>query len=247
MKIDKISQSKFLISTLILIFTLSGCNSVAKKNALPNTLSRQEIKQGWKLLFDGKSSKGWRGANKEKFPEHGWTTDDGMLTILPGSKAGNIVSENMYSNFDLTFEFKAPINSNSGVKYFVLEDEYVKGDALGLEYQTHDTGQRPLLNEDPHPNTVACLYELLQAKNRTLNPAGEWNSARIVSKGTHVEHWLNGVKVLEYERGGKIFREAVAKSKFKDYDHFGEALKGHILLQDHNDLTSFRNIKIREL
>lgn len=221
--------------------------AIAQKVVSPNTLSQKEIKEGWKLLFDGKTTSGWRGANQDEFPEQGWSIENDMLTVLPRGKGGDIVTDSMYSNFELSFDFKAPLNSNSGVKYFVLEDTYEEGKALGLEYQTHDTGKRPLPDKDPHPNTIACLYDLLQAKNRTLNPAGEWNNARIVSRGTHVEHWLNGVKVLEYERGGKAFRAAVANSKFRVYPNFGEALKGHILIQDHNDSTSFRNIKIREL
>lgn len=235
------------ILLFLLTCFLSQTIAYAQKNVPPNTLSEKEIKEGWKLLFDGKTSNGWRGANKDKFPEQGWSTDNGMLTVLPQSKGGDIVTDSMYSNFELTFDFKAPLNSNSGVKYFVLEDTYEEGKALGLEYQTHIIKAGPLSDEDPHPNTMACLYDLLQATNRTVKPAGEWNSGRIIAKGTRVEHWLNGVKVLEYERGGKAFREAVAGSKFKVYPNFGEALKGYILLQDHNDSTSFRNIKIREL
>lgn len=247
MKTSQFSRKIFSVTIISFVFFLSAYNSVAKKNTDPNTLTQKEIKEGWKLLFDGKTSNGWHGTCKMKFPDQGWSIDDGMLTVLPGGKGGDIVTDSMFSNFELSFDFKAPVNSNSGLKYFVLENTYEAGKALGLEYQTHDTGKRPLSDNDPHPNTIACLYELIQAKNRVLNSAGEWNNARIVSKGTQVEHWLNGIKVLEYERGGKAFREAVAKSKFSNYPNFGEALKGHILLQDHNDLTSFRNIKIREL
>ena len=247
MKTNQTFRNVFIVTTLISVLILSGINTAAKKNTLPNKLSRLEIKQGWKLLFDGKSSNGWHSACKDKFSDQGWATENGMLTVLPGGKGGDIVTDRMFSNFELSFDFKAPVNSNSGVKYFVLENTYENGKALGLEYQTHDTGVRPISDNDPHPNTIACLYELIQAKNRVVNPVDEWNNARIVSVGKHVEHWLNGIKVLEYERGGKKFREAVEKSKFKDYANFGEASRGHILLQDHNDLTSFRNIKIREL
>lgn len=247
MKTSQFPRKMFSVTILFFVFVLSAYNAVAKKNTYPNTLTQKEIKEGWKLLFDGKTSNGWRGACTVKFPDQGWSIDDGMLTVLPGGKGGDIVTDSMFSNFELSFDFKAPVNSNSGVKYFVLENTYEAGKALGLEYQTHDTGKRPVSDNDPHPNTIACLYELIQAKNRVVNPSGEWNFARVISRGTHVEHWLNGIKVLEYERGGKAFREAVAKSKFSNYPNFGEALKGHILLQDHNDLTSFRNIKMREL
>ncbi len=235
------------ITVIIVVFAFSQCNSPAQDNTAPNTLSENEISEGWRLLFDGKSSDGWHGACVEKFPAQGWSIENGMLTVLPEGYGGDIVTDSMFCNFELSFDFKAPVNSNSGVKYFVLENTYEAGKALGLEYQTHDTGKRPLSDNDPHPNTIGCLYELIQAKNRVLNPAGEWNNARIVSKGIQVEHWLNGVKVLEYERGGKAFRAAIENSKFRIYPNFGEALKGHILLQDHGDLTSFRNIKIREL
>lgn len=234
----------FSVTTIVAAFVISG-HVAAQQKSFPNTLTKQEIKGGWKLLFDGKTSDGWRGSNKEKFPEKGWLVEDGMLTVLANGHGGNIVTNAQYADFELSFDFMSPINSNSGVKYYVLEDTYVKGDALGLEYQTHDTGKRPFDDNDKH--SLACLYELLQAKNRKANPPGEWNNARIISKRKYVEHWLNGIKVLAYERGGKEFREAVAKSKFKSYPNFGEAIKGHILIQDHNDRTSFRNMKIREL
>lgn len=236
-----------IVLTVVVIGTLAFSRNTFNlpNEKAPNTLTKKEIKEGWKLLFDGKTTNGWRGANKNRFPDSGWAVEEGALTILPIGKGGDIITESMYSNFELTFDFKAPVNANSGVKYFVLEDSYVKGAALGLEYQTHDTGKRPLDDNDKH--SVGCLYELLQARNRTLNPPGEWNTAKIVSRGIIVQHWLNGKNILEYERGGKEFREAVAKSKFKNYPYFGEALKGHILLQDHGDRTYFRNIKIREL
>ncbi|WP_257670585.1 3-keto-disaccharide hydrolase [Parapedobacter tibetensis] len=225
------------------VFCIS--NPASSQEVGPNALTKKEMEEGWELLFDGKTTNGWRGANKASFPEKGWVVEDGTLTTQHNGGGGDIVTENMYSNFELSVDFKAPVNANSGIKYFVLEDVYEAGKALGLEYQTHDTGIRPL--DDGSLHSIACLYELLQATNRVVNPAGEWNSARIVARGIYVEHWLNGIKVLEYERGGKQFREAVAKSKFKNYPNFGKALKGHILLQDHADLTAFRNIKIREL
>jgi hypothetical protein len=230
---------------MTIAIAFSGCSSTSTTDAAPNELTQKEKEEGWVLLFDGKTTEGWRGANKTTFPEKGWIVEDGMLTTIKNGGGGDIITQNMYSNFELSVDFKAPVNSNSGIKYFVLEDTYEEGKALGLEYQTHDTGKRPL--DDSNLYSIACLYELLPATNRVVNPAGEWNNARIIAKGIHVEHWLNGIKVLEYERGGKAFREAVAKSKFKIYPNYGEALKGHILLQDHTDLTSFRNIKIREL
>jgi hypothetical protein len=178
---------------MVILFIFSQFTAFSQGNNAPNTLSENEISEGWKLLFDGKSSDGWRGACTEKFPEQGWSTDNGTLTVLPEGHGGDIVTESMYSNFEFSFDFKAPVNSNSGVKYFVLEDTYEAGKALGLEFQTHDKGIRPLVDKDPHPNTIACLYDLLQATNRKLNAAGEWNNARIVARGVIVEHWLNGI------------------------------------------------------
>ena len=240
---DLAFSAPIIMIFIAIAWVLSACTT--PKETEPNTLTKQEIADGWVLLFDGKTTTGWRGANKNRFPEKGWVVEDGMLTTLDKGGGGDIVTEKMYSNFELSVDFKAPINSNSGIKYFVLEDTYVEGSALGLEYQTYDTGERPF--DDTNLFSLACLYEIFPATNRVVNPAGEWNNARIIAKGIHVEHWLNGIKVLEYERGGEAFRKAVAKSKFKNYPNFGEALKGHILLQDHTDLTSFRNIKIREL
>jgi len=242
----KIRIYKEILLLAILITSLVSVNVIAQsKETSANILTKQEIREGWMLLFDGKTTKGWRGANKDKFPDKGWIVENGMLTILPAGEGGDIISNDMYSNFELSFDFKSPVNSNSGFKYFVLEDSYKAGTALGLEYQTHDTGKRPFDDQDKH--TLGCLYELLQATNRKANLPGEWNNARIISKGTKVEHWLNGILVLSYERGGEQFRNAVAKSKFSVYPNFGETKKGHLLIQDHNDRTDFRNIKIKEL
>lgn len=218
---------------------------IAQLNYIPNTLTDYEKRQGWKLLFDGTSSAGWRGAGKDKFPENGWVLNDGTMTITPGDGGGDIVTVDEYGDFELTFEFKLTEGANSGLKYYVIE----KGGNLGLEYQVLDDAKHPDAKMGRDGNrTVSSLYDLIPAaKNKRPNAIGNWNTARIVSKNNHVEHWLNGFKVLEYERGSKEFRDIVAMSKFKDKPGFGEAPKGRILLQDHNDLVSFRNLKIRNL
>lgn len=245
MKTHKSLYKIFFVIFNITAFLVLGCNSDKRNTIPPNTLTKKEIKEGWKLLFDGITTKGWRGANMDKFPEKGWIIDDGCLIVLEGESGGDIVTQNKYSNFEFSLDFKYEGNSNCGFKYFVLEDTYQHGQALGLEYQLLYAGTNEL--DDSNFRTLGSLYDLLPAKNRKLNPTGEWNNARVVSKGTTVEHWLNGIKVLEYERGGELFRDAVAKSKFAKFKDFGEATEGHILIQYHHNLMFFRNIKIKEL
>ena len=191
-------------------------------------------------MFDGRTSAGWRGANKSAFPEKGWEISDGVLTVL-GEKGGDIVTEKQFGDFDLSLEFKNTPGANSGVKYYVLEGGYRKGQVLGVEFQTADTG-----SDRNDTKSIGSAYDILRADVKEVKPAGEWNHMRIVSKDKIVQHWLNGYKILEYERGGAAFRQGVATSKFKDIKNFGEAPRGHILLQDHGNEVSFRNIKIRE-
>lgn len=231
-----------------------GDPGIPQENLIPNTLSDWEKNHGWKLLFDGMTSNGWRGAYKDKFPEKGWKIADGTLTVLSSGGAesangGDIVTADKYSNFDLTLEFKITKGANSGIKYFVTESEHNKGSAIGLEYQILDDENHPdaKLGNHEGSRTLASLYDLMKATNKRVNPIGEWNRARIVSKGNHVEHWLNGFKVLEYERGSEEFRKLVSESKYKIWKNFGEAPEGHILLQDHGDEVSFRSIKMKQL
>ncbi|WP_460976391.1 3-keto-disaccharide hydrolase [Spirosoma knui] len=246
---------KYLILTGLLLTTLLA----AEKPQTPNTLTDKEKKEGWKLLFDGKTTNGWRGAYKDKFPDKGWTVDEGALTIQQsdGSESqsfGDIVTDGEYGDFDLVFDFKLTEGANSGLKYFVVEQSpKPKGSAFGLEFQVLDDAKHPDAKMGRNGNrTVGSLYDLIPAKDKKANPIGEWNTGRVVSKGKHVEHWLNGSKVVEYERGSEQFRELVAMSKYKAPEYnangrFGEASKGHILLQDHGNKVSFRNIKIKTL
>jgi hypothetical protein len=236
------------------VVILAACAFAQKSSDVSNILSEKEIKDGWKLLFDGKTTKGWRGAYKTGFPEKGWEVRDGMLIVQPSgggeaANGGDIVTMDEYRSFDLTVDFKLTEGANSGIKYFVTEQQpQTPGSAIGLEYQLLDDARHPDAKLGINGNrTLASLYDLMPATNKKPNPIGEWNTARIVVKDKHVEHWLNGVKVLEYERGGKEFLAHKAESKFKDRKDFGEAPKGRILLQDHGNQVFFRNVKIRVL
>lgn len=247
---------KFKFTVFQIMLTLIACSISAANFAQQavvgkdNQITQKEKEAGWELLFDGKTSTGWRGANKDSFPKQGWEIKDGVLSVL-GTKGGDIITEKMYGDFDLKVEFRAnKQEANSGIKYYVLENEYRPGETLGLEFQTAYSDQSwEKLKTNPSKGSLGSLYEIIAAEGKLIhpNPIGEWNQARIVSKNNKVEHWLNGYKILEYKRGGKAYREGVASSKFKDIKNFGEVEKGHILLQDHDCLVSFKNIKIREL
>jgi hypothetical protein len=247
------------MKTLFVTAVLALGLIAAEKPQTPNTLTTKEKKEGWQLLFDGKTSKGWRGAYADKFPEKGWLIEDGLLTIskTDGSESthfGDIVTDGEYRDFDLMFDFKLTDGANSGLKYFVVEEKpKPKGSAYGLEFQVLDDDKHPDAKLGRNGNrTVGSLYDLIPAKDKKANPIGEWNTGRVVSKGSHVEHWLNGKKVLEYERGSEEFRKLVGLSKYSAasynaHGRFGEAPTGHILLQDHGDRVSFRNMKIKAL
>ncbi|RAW03392.1 3-keto-disaccharide hydrolase [Pseudochryseolinea flava] len=234
----------------------SPIDNIFQLNLLPNKITEQEKANGIVLLWDGKTTEGWRGAYKDKFPEAGWEIKDGTLSVVKSDGAesrngGDIVSNNEYAAFDLQFEFKLTEGANSGVKYFVTEKENNQGSAIGLEFQ--------ILDDDKHPDakmgvvgnrTLSSLYDLIPAaKNpRGIKKIGEWNQGRvIVYPDNRVEHWLNGYKVIEYTRGNNIFKALVARSKYADWQNFGMAEQGRILLQDHGDKVSFRSIKIKIL
>lgn len=228
-------------------------SNAPEKSYLINRLSENELKNGYKLLFDGSTVNGWRRAYDDKFPEKGWEVKDGILTVLKSDGAesrngGDIVTVDEYSNFDLSLQVKYTPGANSGIKYFVTESEKNNpGSAIGPEYQILDDFLHPdaKLGAQEGSRTLASLYDLIKAENKRRNEVGQWNNVRILSSGNHVEHWLNGFKVLEYERGSDAFRKLVSESKYKVWPAFGEAPAGHILLQDHGDEVSFRSIKIR--
>lgn len=225
-------------------------------NFVPNSLTAYEKKDGWQLLFDGKTSKGWRGARSNTFPQKGWAISNGAISVISAeggesANGGDIVTEKQYAAFDLSFEFKIAPGANSGIKYFVTLNEGNEGSAIGLEYQVLDDTLHPDAKMGRNGNrTLASLYDLIKAEKqkRFLRDPGKWNFGRIVVyPNDKVEHYLNGVKVLEYIRGSKEYRDLVAISKYVIWRNFGEAPKGHILLQDHGNAVSYRSIKIKEL
>ena len=203
---------------------------------------------GWVVLFDGKSLDAWRGYKKKDTSGTRWRVENGMLTLAPSTGADtkgrlDIVTKETFDRFELTWEWKAAQGANSGLKYYVLEDQDA---AIGHEYQIIDDERHPDAKIGAERQTAA-LYDVLAAKDRPLKPAGEWNESRIVASGPDVEHWLNGKRVLSYALDSDALRAAIQDSKFKDVARFGKLHKGHILLQDHGDQVWYRNIRIRRI
>jgi hypothetical protein len=230
-----------------LLLLIAGASLLSAAPA--NQLTDKEKAAGWKLLFDGKTTQGWRTFKKQTFPDKGWVVEDGWLHCLGkggGNKGGGeIISDAQFNDFELQWEWKQARAGNSGVKYFIIES---RKDALGHEYQMIDDERATGVDKGNRKQLTAAFYAVLAPTTPPpLKPPGEINTSRIIVKGNHVEHWLNGVKVLEYECGSDEVKAAVAASKFKDAAGFGDKVRGHLLLQDHNSEVWFRNVRIREL
>jgi hypothetical protein len=225
---------------------------IPQDSYLDNTLTDTEVKEGWKLLFDGKTAAGWMNAKTKQFPATGWEIKDGLLIVNPATKTqsgGDIVTTGKYRNFELSVDFRYAPGANSGIKYFVNTEknngEYA---SIGCEYQILDDKLHPDAKEGIGGNrTLSGLYDLIAPKNRKDNGPDQWNKATIIVKGNHVQHWLNGQMTVEFDRGTPAWKELVATSKFKKSPGFGEVTDGRILLQDHGNVVSFKNIKIREV
>jgi len=239
-----------------------GSKEAAARLSIPvamNTLTESEKAAGWRLLWDGKTLDGWRSARPGPFPSKKWEISDGVLTVHEASAAmalggGNIITRERFANFELCADFKVTPGANSGIKYFVQqnmdrETHTRGGPGVGCEFQILDDERHrdAKLGHDGN-RTLGSLYDLIApATSKKASPVGEWNTARILVQGKHVEHWLNGQRVLEYERGSAAFRACVAQSKFQNIPDFGEWPDGHILLQEHGTRVHFRNLKIRML
>jgi hypothetical protein len=233
----------------------SPADKIHVANYVPNTLSEQEKKNGFSLLWDGKTTSGWRGAYKATFPEKGWEIKDGILSVMPSGGAestngGDIITEKKYGPFELQFDFRLSEGANSGVKYFVTATEGNKGSAIGPEYQILDDEKHPdaKLGRDGN-RTLGSLYDVKTSQKipAAQRKIGEWNKGIIrVFPNNKVEYWLNGFKILDFERGSAEYLKLVSESKHKVWPNYGMAPKGHILFQDHGDRVFFRSIKIKE-
>ena len=243
-----------IMTTGLNTFRTRADDTIPEENFIPNTLTDWEKKNGWQLLWDGKTTSGWRGAKLNRFPERGWKIHDGILSVIASGGAesrhgGDIITTEKFRNFELIVEFRITEGANSGIKYFVDPNlNKGEGSAIGCEFQILDDEKHPDAKQGVSGNrTLASLYDLVPAIRKRFNGIGQWNRARIVVNGNRVEHWMNGFKVVEYERGTQLWTALVAHSKYKDWPNFGELSEGHILLQDHGDEVSFRTIKLRVL
>jgi hypothetical protein len=217
--------------------------SAASQAAPAATLPDDEKQAGFKLLFDG-TTKGWRQLGGKPLPA-GWDINDGALHHRKGAGGGDITVDETFDNFELRFDFKIAKDGNSGLKYRVVEQPNNSA-ALGIEYQIVDAKSTSADNKNKH--SLASFYDLVDAKVADPKPAGEWNDGKIVVKGNHFEHWLNGKKVVEIDFGSDAWKTAFAASKWSTSNpRFAAEPKGHIILQDHTDEVWFRNIRVKVL
>jgi hypothetical protein len=218
----------------------------------PNQLTAAEREEGWTLLFDGTSVDQWRGYNKEAFPDKGWSVVDGEIHVFKtGTEeegyGGDIITKDTYEDFDFSVDFMLSDTSNSGILYLVKEEADTPIWHNAPEFQLLDDATYVEMGVVTPAQLTGSNYDMHAAPENYMNPIGEWNTARVRKEGAHVEHWLNGNKVIEYDLWTPEWEALVAQSKFKDYPGYGRAKVGHIGLQDHGHLVRFRNIKIREL
>jgi hypothetical protein len=249
MKSDSCKMNKGIpihFGLFLLVILLLSLPAGSQNNKKEQTKGTKQI-----VLFDGTSTNAWRDTKTSEFPEHGWKIENGILTVLATTEKSegghDIVTREQFSRFKLELEVRLSEGANSGVKYMVI-DSYPgkKGEYLGLEYQLVDNERHPdaLLGVNGN-RKMATLYDIFPAAgNLKIHPPGKWNKVKIIVDGTHVEHWLNGRKAVEYNRDSDRFKEMVRLSKYNELKNFGEQEQGHILLQGHGNEVSFRKIKI---
>jgi len=254
-----------ILCSLMLLFISCGTEKQGRPVSPPsdefNILTAEEEEAGWKLLFDGDSFDGWRGIGLNAVPEGHWEIEEGWVKKIPSGEVplqedgqplvgGDIMTIETFEDFELYLEWRISPAGNSGIKYNVSEEMSASSPpehaALGFEYQILDDALNPE-GQIGSKRSASSLYDLVEPEGKTLQPAGEVNSTRILFQGSHGEHWLNGVKVLEYDIDTEDFQSLLAESKYKDIEGFAQKRKGHIVLQDHTDAVWFRNIKIRSL
>ncbi len=235
----RVKSKPFFLRSALLVSLFAFAASIHAASG-HNTLSAREKKKGWKLLFDGRKIEGWRSYRSNTFPKDGWVVENGTLHKQAGKRPGDIMTVDAYENYEFAWDWKLPEKGNNGVKYFIIQERKA---AVGHEYQMIDDSTV----KDDYSGNASFYLVVKPRKDKPNKPMGQWNSSRIVVKGDHVEHWLNGMKVLEYECGSPEIMNQVPKTKFKKWPGFGKKVKGHILLTDHKDPCWFRNIKIRAL
>jgi len=225
---------KSLAAFSVVAIVLSGCST------------RRELaeKQGWSWLFDGTSTDAFRAYKQGTFPQKGWTNQNGALKTIVGGEVVDLVTKERFENFDLHLDWKISPGGNSGVMYHVTED-FERSYHTGPEMQVLDDSKH---KDGGNPKTSAgALYALIAPTNKVLKAVGEWNHARLRVLNNHVEHWLNGKKIVEYDLNSKELKDLIAESKFKDMPHFARQKTGRIVLQNHHDEVWFRNIRIHRL
>jgi len=247
---------------IILFFFFSGCRNQQEKEkgstGRINELTDQEKKEGWILLFNGETFNNWRGIGMESIPE-GWTIDNQAIKKIPRSempqqegtsvKGGDLMSVQTYEDFELVWDWKISENGNSGIKYNVSEELSMSKSsgsaALGWEYQIIDDGLPGI--QDKPTRQAGALYDMIPPELKATKLVGEYNNSRLIFRGSHGEHWLNGSKVVEYDMNTASFDSLFQLSKYRDIPGFKDKRRGHIVLQDHPGASWFRNIKIRNI
>ncbi|MFC1724196.1 DUF1080 domain-containing protein [candidate division KSB1 bacterium] len=246
MRIIKMLTVYLLILSICVFCSKAKAETQTKK--FVTALTNSEIEEGFTLLFDGNTTNGWRGYNKEIFPEKGWEIDNGALRCIANGKGGDIITEKEYGNFELKLEWKIAKGGNSGIFYRGKES---KKDGIwksAPEMQVLDNENHADAKKGRDGNRKAgTAYDLIPAVPQNARPYGEWNTVKIICRDTHIEHWMNEKKVLEYNTESDKWKKLVKNSKFAPYPEFGQIRKGHIALQDHGNDVWYRNIKIKVL